>query len=224
MGSPVFGKSLSLKQLVYENLRSRIINGELRPGARLLEGELSKEMEISRAPIREALNMLERDGLATIIPRRGAIVSIYTKDDVHDIWEMRSIMEPYAARLSLPHIPEGELDHVEQMLREVLQAPHDIEKYSDSDLALHDLFYSHLPNRYMSSALLNLKAHSLCIRWNVERGEEGERAVSDELVLRSTEEHLQILQALRDRDAEAAAQAVERHLRQSGLRTMNGIK
>lgn len=224
MGSPVFGKSLSLKQLVYENLRSRIINGELRPGARLLEGELSKEMEISRAPIREALNMLERDGLATIMPRRGAIVSIYTKDDVRDIWEMRTILEPYAVRLSLPYIPEPELDQVEQMLNEVMENPTDIQKYSDSDLSLHDLFYRHLPNRYMRSALLNLKAHSLCIRWNVERCHEGEESVSVELVRRSTEEHLQILKALRAGDGEKAARVVERHLRQSGVRTMNGIK
>ena len=224
MGSPVFGKSLSLKQLVYENLRSRIINGELPPGARLLEGELSKEMEISRAPIREALNMLERDGLATIMPRRGAIVSIYTKDDVRDIWEMRTILEPYAARLSLQHIPESELDQVEQMLHEVLEDPSDIQKYSDSDLALHDLFYRHLPNRYMSAALLNLKAHSLCIRWNVERSHEGDEETSTELVRRSTEEHLRILEALRAGDAEEASRMVESHLRQSGLRTMNGTK
>ena len=65
-----FGSSPSLKQLVYDNLKERIIQGELKPGTRLREEDLSTDMNISRAPIREALNMLERDGFTTIVPRK----------------------------------------------------------------------------------------------------------------------------------------------------------
>lgn len=68
---PNLGAQPSLKQLAYETLQRQIINGQLQPGSRLTEEELSRSMSISRAPIREALNMLERDGFTKIIPRRG---------------------------------------------------------------------------------------------------------------------------------------------------------
>ena len=82
MTSMDFSSSPSLKQLVYDNLKERIINGELKPGTRLREEDLSTEMNISRAPIREALNMLERDGFTMIVPRKGAIVAEVMKEDI----------------------------------------------------------------------------------------------------------------------------------------------
>ena len=99
MGSD-FGSNPSLKQLVYDNLKERIINGTLKPGMRLREEDLSNEMNISRAPIREALNMLERDGFTTIVPRKGALVSEVKKEDLYYIWELRALLEPYAAKIS----------------------------------------------------------------------------------------------------------------------------
>ena len=224
MAAADFGKTPSLKQLVYENLKSRIISGELKPGARLLEGELSKSMDISRAPIREALNMLDRDGLATIMPRRGAIVTIFTKDDVRYIWEMRRLLEPYAAQQSTSKVSDEEIDEVEGMLQEVLRSPDDLRRYSDSDLAVHDLLYRHLSNRYMKAALLNLRDHSLCIRWNAERETDPYDRRPQEFICTSTEEHLAIVRALKARDDQAAAEAVRTHLIQSCKRTMMGAE
>lgn len=216
-----FGTTPSLKQLVYENLRNRIIYGELRPGARLLEAELAKEMNISRAPIREAMNMLERDGLATIIPRRGAIVSVFTEEDVRHIWQMREIMEPRAARDCAGRVPEEALDQVEGLLKAVQADPTDFAMYTQSDLVIHDLLYQYLENRYMKAELLNLKAHSLCIRWNVERNQHD---LDGKLVLESTEEHWRILRALRAGDGDAAAEAVREHLLRSSIRTAAGLR
>ena len=80
------GSKPSLKQLVYDNLRDQIIQGKLEPGMKLTEDELAQSMNISRAPIREALNMLERDGFAKIIPRKGAVVAGISRKDAADIW------------------------------------------------------------------------------------------------------------------------------------------
>lgn len=224
MPSVDFGKTPSLKQLVYDNLRSRIINGDLRPGARLLEGELSKDMDISRAPIREALNMLERDGLATIMPRRGAIVSVFTKEDVLYIWEMRELLEPYAAKISVGDIPEGELRQTEELLLAVQASPEDTQKYVDSDLAIHDLLYRHLKNHYLKAALLNLKAHSLCVRWNCERDTSESPTESEAFARTVTAEHFQILRALQARDGQAAYDAVKNHLIRSCKRTVDSTR
>lgn len=83
------GSNPSLKQLVYDNLRDLIIQGKLEPGAKLVEDELAQSMNISRAPVREALNMLERDGFTKIIPRKGAVVTEVNRKDAADIWKCR---------------------------------------------------------------------------------------------------------------------------------------
>ena len=95
----------SLKQLVYEKLQQMIIRGELKPGERLTEEDLSQAMNISRAPIREALNMLERDGFTKIIPRKGAIVAEVSVKDSLDIWKCRLALEPFAAKEACRNIP-----------------------------------------------------------------------------------------------------------------------
>ena len=64
------GHYLSLKDRVYQNIKFKIMNGNLKPGIRLFEEELAKTMNISRAPIREAFNRLEKEGFVTIIPRK----------------------------------------------------------------------------------------------------------------------------------------------------------
>ena len=80
------GKIPSLKRLVYDNLKERIISGELKPGTRLREEDLSVEMNISRAPIREAFNMLERDGFTVIVPRKGAVVAEATEEEMRKLY------------------------------------------------------------------------------------------------------------------------------------------
>lgn len=74
----------SLKQRVYDCLLQQIVSGELPPGTHLMEAEIAQAMCISRAPIREALNMLERDGFTRSIPHRGSEVAEVTMQNVHE--------------------------------------------------------------------------------------------------------------------------------------------
>jgi len=85
------GNHLSLKDRVYQNIKFQIINNNLKPGIRLLEEEIAKAMNISRAPIREAFNRLEKEGFVTIIPRKGTAVSNITTQIIEDIFEIREI-------------------------------------------------------------------------------------------------------------------------------------
>ena len=151
------GSKPSLKQLVYDNLRDQIIQGKLEPGMKLTEDDLAQSMNISRAPIREALNMLERDGFAKIIPRKGAVVAGISRKDAADIWSCRIALEPVAAREALPHIPREELEAALEHAVEIESTPYSFEKYVASDLEVHGLYYTHLDNEYMKSILNNLK-------------------------------------------------------------------
>ena len=209
----------SLKDRVYDSLRAQIIKGIIEPGSRLPEEELSKAMSISRAPIREALNMLERDGFITIIPRKGAIVSSINKKDVQDIWEMRRLLEPYAASTSAHEIPENEIDKMIDILNKVLSEPDDFEAYMRSDLELHELLYRYVNNKLLKDILMTIKAHSLRIRYFAENNQHSRK----EIIFQVTEDHILIINALKSRDAKLIHQSVLNHVVKSQERSLKAL-
>lgn len=89
------------EQLVQE-LRHLILSGELRPGERLIEERLTEEFGVSRPPLREALRILQRDGLIKTMPRRGSVVMPLTADDVREIYSLRWALERLAIELTVP--------------------------------------------------------------------------------------------------------------------------
>jgi len=110
-----------LRLQVVDGLRRAIISGRLEPGQRLTERELMGMMSVSRTVIREALRQLETEGLVAIVPNRGPIVRELTKVEANDLYQMRSVLEGFAARLFAENAAdadiarlEGELDAVEK--------------------------------------------------------------------------------------------------------------
>src|SRR5450756_2699242 len=94
--------TISAREKAYEYLRSSVLSGRFHPGERLAEEHLAKELGISRTPIREALHKLESEGLIKALETRGFIVSLDTKQEVEELFEIRSVLEG----LSLIHISE----------------------------------------------------------------------------------------------------------------------
>ncbi|WP_328459870.1 GntR family transcriptional regulator [Actinoplanes sp. NBC_00393] len=90
----------SLRDRAYQELRRRIVSTELAPGQRLVERDLAAELEVSRIPLREALRLLEADGLVVLVPHKGALVSPFTPADVRDLFDVRESLEALAARLT----------------------------------------------------------------------------------------------------------------------------
>lgn len=82
----------------YEDIRNRLLNGEYAPGARLSESDLSEKCGVSRTPVREALRRLALEYFVRIEPNRGAFVIDWSREDIMDMFEMRSMMEGLAAR------------------------------------------------------------------------------------------------------------------------------
>ena len=80
---------LPLRDVVFNTLREAILKGELKPGERLMELQLAAKLGVSRTPIREAIRMLEQEGLAVTIPRKGAAVAKMTEKDMEDV--LRSV-------------------------------------------------------------------------------------------------------------------------------------
>lgn len=92
----------SLVRMAAETIREMVLGGELRPGDRLVEERLTEELGISRPPLREALRLLEQEGLLLSMPRRGVIVTPLSAQDVYEIFTLRTNYERMAIELGVP--------------------------------------------------------------------------------------------------------------------------
>ena len=97
-----------LREIVYEELKRQILVGEIAPGTRMMEVDLAEEMGVSRTPVREAIRKLEKEGLVTIEPRRGAYASDISIKDILDVLEVRQTLEGMAASLAARKVTEEE--------------------------------------------------------------------------------------------------------------------
>ncbi len=93
-----------------EQIREAIVDGRLHPGERLKEEQLARELGISRTPVREALVMLQAEGLVDALPNRGSTVRTYSLRDLEEMYELRELLEGHAARRAAERVTEPELD------------------------------------------------------------------------------------------------------------------
>ena len=200
------GNYLSLKDRVYQNMKYQIIIGTLKPGTRLLEEELSKAMNISRAPIREAFNRLEKEGFITIIPRKGAAVSKITAQAIEDIFEIRETLESLAVKKSIGKISIEQLEKVGESFKKFIDKPVNAEsciQYLALDKKFHDLLSQNCGNKKLIELLANLQEQ---IHWL--------RNISLKRITfaGSVKEHLAIIEALKKNDEKLIIKALLQHL------------
>ena len=98
---------LPLREVVFNTLRQAIIQGEFQPGERLMEVTLANKLGVSRTPVREAIRMLELEGLVVMVPRKGAEVANITVKDLKDALEVRMAMEALSVKLACERIDEA---------------------------------------------------------------------------------------------------------------------
>ncbi|MGQ1798896.1 GntR family transcriptional regulator [Kocuria oceani] len=111
----------TLVALAASAIRKKILAGELQPGERLLEEPLTAELDVSRAPLREALRILESEGLVVTRPRRGSFVATLTDEDVYEIMTLRSALERMAFELGLPVKDSALLEPARAALEEMVR-------------------------------------------------------------------------------------------------------
>ncbi|QIZ37799.1 GntR family transcriptional regulator [Saccharopolyspora sp. ASAGF58] len=124
-------------------LRRAIMSGSLLPGSPLREAQIAADMNVSRAPLREALRTLEEEGLVTRIPYRGAFVASVGPEVIEEVASLRVRLEPYAAELSLPYFQKagfGELHKAADDI-EARSKAGDLPGMIDAHLGMHRLFY-----------------------------------------------------------------------------------
>lgn len=189
----------------YRYLKTQIMSAALPPGASLNEQEIAATLGISRTPVREAIRKLEQDGLARRYPNRGVIVTKLSIRDVLEIWQLREILEPAACRLAAPRVEGAALGRLERALLDLRgrrAGAEDYEAFLRADLELHGLIVEATGNATLRQVLDMLNERVIQVRV----------VTSPERFQHSVDEHLAILAALRERDPEAAAEAMRQHL------------
>jgi len=150
---------LPLRDVVFNTLREAILKGELKPGERLMELQLAAKLGVSRTPIREAIRMLEQEGLAVTIPRRGAEVAKMTEKDMQDVLQVREVLDELAASVACELITVEELKQLEQAMEdfEIATNTKDIKRIADTDMMFHDIIYHATRNPKLVNILNNLR-------------------------------------------------------------------
>lgn len=132
----------TLQYKVTTKLREVILKGHFKMGDRLIQEEWAAKLGVSRMPIREALRQLEVEGLVRNEPRRGAIVTPISVEDIEEIYQLRALLEGKAVELSLPHLTEENIKNLEELYEEMILLngkEADVEKYMKLNAAFHRL-------------------------------------------------------------------------------------
>ncbi|MFC7340846.1 GntR family transcriptional regulator [Saccharopolyspora griseoalba] len=207
---PLGGPS-SRTDLVAESIRTAILAGELQPGETLVERRLSELLGVSKTPVREALIGMAHTGLVTVVPNKGITVRSLTLVDIRKVYEVRLLLEPWAARMTAGSAEVADrLQQAQEALNEAagLLSAGDNHELSMANRRFHRALYSGCGNRLVVDQLDDLQdltalgvVNLLWDRWPTWR---------EEFV-----EHAEILAAVNDGNADEAENLVRKHIQQS---------
>jgi DNA-binding GntR family transcriptional regulator len=109
-------RPISLREQVVEQIRAAIIEGRLKPNDHITEVTLTAQLGVSRTPVREALILLEREGLVVATPNRGCFVRAFTEKDVDEIFSIRTALENFAGELIIQRLDSPDFDHLNSLI------------------------------------------------------------------------------------------------------------
>lgn len=195
---------------VGRHLRDAIVTGQLKPGDRIVERRLSAELNVSRTPIREALKLLEGDGLVVISRNRGAEVTGFSPREAMLLFDVISVLEGLAARRLAETITADTLARIEDLHAQMVYhyGRSQIDPYFETNSAIHDLVVGACGNPELAATHARLMLRARRGRYMA--------IMSPDRWRQSVAEHDALMVALRARDPDAAAKVWTAHLCHTG--------
>lgn len=192
--------------IVYENLKKKIEEGYYSPAESLPEIELANEYNVSRSTIKKALLMLEKDAFVSIEQNKGAKVRSYSKTEVLEFLELREELEGFIVRLTVPNISAAGIGRLEHLIHEMAECrkTSDLFGYSARNQEFHAIIYEYCSNKTAVDVTTRLKKQM--------------RKYNSKTILipgrdaNSFQEHQDILNAVKDRDALLAEKYMRQHI------------
>lgn len=212
-------QDVPLRERVHAQIKNLILTNKLYPGQVLVIDRIASEIGVSHTPVREALAMLELDGLVTTSQHRNPRVVEITPTDVEELYEMRLMVEPWAIMRSAMRIPEDEIAEIKKELQTAYEDAKqgDFNAHLYSDIHLHHQILNSTGNQLFWQLASRVHDHSIRIRSLVEA------TGSKEVVLGIIEEHFEILQEISDRAPHKAHDKLLAHLLTGRGRTLNAL-
>jgi len=216
LSRPAPVENLTLWQRVYDHLRAEILAGRLEPGTELAEVALAEQLGVSRGPLREAIGRLASEGLVTVRPRRGAVVSSLSTEEFLELYQVREALELMAVKLAVPRLGDDDITALQALIDEMSTRAErsQVVEFFEANTAFHARLVDASGNakladmyRQLLDQLGRYRRRSLQLRGNLQR---------------SVAEHAAILRAAKRGDAERAAHLMSEHIRvpQRGLKAL----
>ncbi|NWF57509.1 MAG: GntR family transcriptional regulator [Syntrophaceae bacterium] len=199
-------RSLSLSGQFVGFLRNAILEGQFPAGVRLVENELQRKYGISRAPIREAFRILEKERLVVTIPRKGTFIRKVTKKDVDENFPLRAILEGLAARMAVPNLKQHDFNKLKVLLDRMIEAAekNHVKCYHKYHTEFHNTFINRCNNETLVGILDDLRLQAIWFRFSYLKVLKSSRYVIDV--------HKKILDHFMKRDADATEALVKDHI------------
>jgi DNA-binding GntR family transcriptional regulator len=197
----------SLKDTVYEAIKNSILRHEYQPGSKIPEAILAKNLGVSRTPVREALNRLEREGIIGFVPRYGAFVREFAREEILEILGIQEVLEGLAARLATFRISDDKISAMEADLKKIAKdtPPGEmLDKFMGYDIDFHGTIAAACNSPRLESLLANIRAQMTMCRF-----------VTMHLpgrIGRSIKEHAAVLEGFKSRDPERVEKAARAHI------------
>nr|MDT0662535.1 GntR family transcriptional regulator [Micromonospora sp. DSM 115978] len=190
---------------LYRSLRARIVDGQYGPGDRLVLRRIAHEYDVSEIPVREAIRMLERDGLVEMIPYTGARVVTLSPQTVRESLFVRGHLESIATGLAATLLTSSQLDELQELLTgmEAMASENATARYAELNRAFHHVIIEASGNRVLRDTLTDLEGAQV--------GFQAIFRLRPQRFDVSLQEHREILRLLRARDAQAAQEVALRH-------------
>lgn len=201
--SSVYRHEVPLGEIVADKIRRLILNGHLQPGARLVERDFAAQLDVSRSPVREALRILDQEGLVEKLPTRGIIVKELTRREVVEIFDIREALEGMASRLAAERIAGGATCNLEQLVAEsraALQVD-DLDAVREANWGFHDEIIAFSDNEILQQMLIPLMSR---LHWVL-------RQITD--FRRIEVDHLRLAAAIESGYPDLAAAEAQQHVR-----------
>ncbi|HEY8532584.1 MAG TPA: GntR family transcriptional regulator [Micromonospora sp.] len=201
------GEAQSLAENVYQSLRTSILHGTYRPNQRLVETVIAEELGASRTPVREALQRLGNEGLITK-SRHGWLVREFTVDEIREIYEVRTALEGYAARLAAQRATDEDIRRLADFISEQHALMADASATRSAVVELNERFHNAVIAAAGNQRLYRFINANRMYYFNYRLAS----LYTDEQVIKSLEEHEQLYQAIRNREPDKADELARAHI------------
>ncbi|MCF6248872.1 MAG: GntR family transcriptional regulator [Desulfobacula sp.] len=199
---------MSLKEKVYKTLRYDILTGKIPGGTRITESNIANLLDVSRTPVREALQRLTQERLITPLPRAGYIIEDMSNDDIQDLFSARFDIEVLVTRKAAQYITDEELEMMKENLQKAKTCinANDLTRMTDLDIKFHTIIYTASRSKTFYRICRNLSDLTMKYRHGLNlRADIWDEAIKN---------HVAIYEALFDKDKDKAARAVTLHSEQ----------